>query len=230
MKKFILPILVIGLIGVFIAKGKTNSTDVRTSMGQGALWSTEIENLDGSGNWTLYGNASIGGTLTQTGAAAFSGALTSGSNLTITDDDLIFGDGTAPSTTTTSGNSYGTLVYAYLGGSSDALEGSVLAATSTVVSGSGITVCVQPATQDLTSAIGIAAAAASTGSVVGMYINGYVLARTTGTVAVGNTLVPSNAAIGYLAADTTPTTGADMAVALSAGVTTGGLTRVLLYK
>lgn len=221
MKKFIWPGVATILVLGFIAIGMTNSTDVRTSMGQGALWSTEVENLDGSGNLNLYGSATVGGALAITGATTFGG------DVTITDDNIIFGNGTALSTASTAGASYGQIIYAYLGGTSDAVEGSALVATATV---SGFTVCVQPAQQDRTGVVGVAVSATSTGSVVGVYISGYVNARTTGTVVAGDTLVYSDLADGYLEADTTPTTGADVAVAAGIGPTAGGLTKVILYK
>jgi len=179
---------------------------------------SEIYSLDNSGN------VSIAGTLSTTGAVTNSG------DVIVTDDDLKFGTGVAVATTTTSGTSQGTIRYAYLGGVYNATEGSVLVATAPTA-GQGITVIRAAAAQDYTAAVGIAASAVSTGSVVGFYTSGYVLALTTGTVNPGDTLVVSDLGTsGYLEADTTPTTGADVAVALGYGVSAGGLVKVLLYK
>lgn len=153
--------------------------------------------------------------------------------LDIYDDSLrvygqIYETGTIiPSTATTSGTSEGRSRPAYLTGTTAALEGSVLIAT-TPVAGHDFSVIVARAVADQTGWVGVAKAAKSTGSIVDVYYSGFVLARTTGTVNPGDTLVTSSATAGYLASDTTPTTGADMAVALSAGTSTGGLTKVRL--
>jgi hypothetical protein len=135
---------------------------------------------------------------------------------------------TSISTATTS-ESVGSMVTAYLGGTTAAVQGSVLVAT-TPASGYGHAVCISNATNDLTSWVGIAAEAASVGDVIQYYTDGYVLARTTGTVAVGNTLVTSSDAAGHLKADATPTTGADVGVALAVGTAAGGLTKIRLGR
>lgn len=131
------------------------------------------------------------------------------------------------STATTSGTSVGLTKKAYLSGTAAAIEGSLLI-TTTPVSGYGLSVAVSLAGADQTSWLGVAKSAASTGSVVDVYYSGFVLALTTGTVAPGDTLVTSSLVRGYLAADVTPTTGADVGVALSAGVAAGGLTKIKL--
>ena len=141
--------------------------------------------------------------------------------------------GVLPSTDTTSGNSSGQSVKAYLAGTVAAVEGSLLVAT-TPVAGTGpiivqgLTVIVGPATNDLTNWLGVAKTAASTGTLVDVYYSGFVLARTTGTVVPGDSLVSTTAAAGYLTGDSTPTTGADVAIAITAGTAAGGLTKVRL--
>ncbi len=132
-----------------------------------------------------------------------------------------------PSTATTSGNSVGRATKAYLAGTSAALEGSLVVAT-TPVAGYGLSVIVAPATTDLTNWVGVAKNAVSTGSIVDVYYSGFVLALTTGTVAVGDTLVSTSSASGYLTGDSTPTSGADVGVAVATGNSAGGRTKIRL--
>lgn len=138
--------------------------------------------------------------------------------------------GTALSSLNTSGFSAGNLYYAYLAGTVDALEGSVLVATTSV--NSKISVIVAPATVGLTNFAGVASAATSTGSVVGVFSGGsWCLALTTGTVVAGDQLAVSALSAGYLYAPTTgsnsllPST-ATVAVALTAGNAAGARARV----
>ncbi len=130
------------------------------------------------------------------------------------------------STANTSGFSAGQLFYAYLGGSTPALEGSSLVAT-TPVAGQGVTVAVAAATAGLSTVVGVASSAVSTGSVVGVYSYGWVQALTTGTVNVGDYLQTSSASAGYLAAGGQVSTGT-VGVALSAGNSAGGRIRIRL--
>lgn len=145
--------------------------------------------------------------------------------------DLRLGvSGTAETVSTTSRNSQGVKMPVVLdSASSAALEGSVLVAEPPQSDGN-VRVKVGGATTDLTTVVGIAAAAGSAGSVIDMYTSGFVLALTTGTVTPGQVLTTTTSAAGYLAADATPTSGADVAVALSTGTAAGGLTKVLLFK
>ncbi len=131
------------------------------------------------------------------------------------------------STLTTSGNSTGKTIQAYLAGSTNAVEGNLMVATHPAV-GYGLAVVVAPAVTDLTSFLGIAKAATSTGSLVDVYYSGFVLALTTGTVLPGDTLVSTTSAFGYLTGDSTPTSGAAVGVALSSGTASGGLTKIKL--
>lgn len=154
--------------------------------------------------------------------------------LTIKDESILVNGnissyGSMITTNTTAGNSFGQSIPAYLFGEQNALEGSVLVATYPSA-GNMLTVAVCPSGLDNTKWIGVAANAASTGTIVNVYWSGFVLARTTGTVNAGDVLVTTNTVglSGYLGADTTPTTGADMAIAISSGVAAGGLTKVKL--
>lgn len=130
--------------------------------------------------------------------------------------------GVALSTNNTSGFSAGQLYYAYLGGSTNALEGSVLIATTTVA-GQGVTVQVAPVTAGLTNIAGIASSAVSTGSIVGVFSSGsWAMALTTGTVLAGDQLATSAVSGGYLYAPTSGTSTllpstATIAVALTNG-------------
>lgn len=84
------------------------------------------------------------------------------------------------------------------------------------------------ATTDLTDWVGISEGAVAVGSVGYVTVGGYALALTSGTVNRGDVLVSTVGASGYLGADTTPTTGADVGVALSSGNAAGGLTIIRL--
>jgi hypothetical protein len=84
-----------------------------------------------------------------------------------------------------------------------------------------------PATGDLTDWVGISEGAVAVGSVGYITVGGYALALTSGTVNRGDVVISTTVA-GYLGADTTPTTGADVGVALSSGTAAGGLTLIRL--
>ncbi len=185
---------------------------------------------------TGYNNIRVGNLkLTDSGIYDANGVLrwTPGSaNAVIGNQSLSGGQqsmgivGTVLSTATTSGLSNGQLFYAYLGGSTAALEGSVLIAT-TPVAGQGVTVVVAPATNGVSTVVGVASSAVSTGSVVGVYSYGWALALTTGTVSAGDYLATSSLSAGYLAAGVNTSTGV-VGVALSAGNSAGGRTRIRL--
>ncbi len=95
--------------------------------------------------------------------------------------------------------------------------GSVLI-SSNVAANTGAYVQVAPATIDQTNVIGVAAEAIAATSKGFMVPRGgkFALALTTGTIARGDVLVTSNtvSGSGYLGVDNTPTTGADVGVAL----------------
>lgn len=131
------------------------------------------------------------------------------------------------STANTTGFSAGDIFYAYLSGPTNALEGSVLVAT-TPVAGQGVSVAVAPAVADLTTVVGVASAAISTGSTVGVYGYGFVMMLTTGTVNVGDALQTSPKAAGYAQADGITVSSATIGVAFAGGISAGGRIRVKL--
>lgn len=160
--------------------------------------------VDASGNATFAGTLTTQGSGTQTiGGTLFQGV-----------------SGVVISTLPTAGNSIGTYYQVNLatGTLSPAVEGSVL--VSTYSSTGGVTVFVSTGIGHV-NVVGIAQAAASTGTVVNMYSSGFVLALGSGTIAVGDLLQSSFTTTGvggggYLATTTTPANGAIVAVALGA--------------
>lgn len=143
--------------------------------------------------------------------------------------DAYVGSNTAVAHSTTTGE--GKIAWAYLAGTTNAVVGHLLVfANAALGTSQGVTVTVGNNTADLTTWAGICAVAASTGGVVGIYnrAGDWVLARTTGTVTEGQILVSGTSADGYLQADATPTTGADVGVALEDGTAAGGLTLIQL--
>lgn len=172
------------------------------------------------------------GDLAVTKVSTFTGNVYLDGNLLINDDDIIMGStSTVVSTATTAGTGQGTYVTAYLVPGdleTAASEGSLLIAT-TPASGYGLSVGVSTGSF-AQKWLGVAASAASTGTVVNMYTSGVVFALTTGTVNVGDLLVSTDGAVGYLSANNDTTNGDNrvVGVALSAGTTTGGRTKILL--
>lgn len=154
----------------------------------------------------------LGATNTFTGNAVFSGGQIGMGSSTV-----------ALSTATTTQNSVGQTIACYLYGATPAVEGSLIVAAAPVT-GQGMGCQVGAATSGLLTGIGFAKAAASTGSVVNVYYDGFVLVRTTGTVNPGDLLVSTVAAAGYMATIAAPTSGTDMAVAQATGTVGGGLT------
>lgn len=132
---------------------------------------------------------------------------------------LAFGDSATTSSitlpTTTTGSSFALQVPVYNPTASTIPQGTALISSNT---GAGY-VNVAPATIDVTNVIGVAAAditATSKGFMVSRGC-GYAIVLTTGTVAVGDVLITSGTVAGRLGTDNTPTTGADVAVAMTAG-------------
>lgn len=131
--------------------------------------------------------------------------------------------------TTTTGSNFAGWVPVYNPTGSSIAAGTVLI-SSDVANGVAY-VNSAPATTDLTTIIGVAAeaiAATSKGWMVPRG-GGYAVVKTTGTVNIGDTLVSTTSAAGYLTGDATPTTGADVGTALSAGTAAGGSILALLH-
>lgn len=128
--------------------------------------------------------------------------------------------------TTTTGSNFGMWVPAYNVGAA-VTQGDVLCSSNT---GTGY-VAKCPATTDLTSVVGVAAASIASGANGWMVPRGggYAVVHTTGTVNIGDCLVSTITASGYLTGDTTPTTGADVATAMSAGTASGGSVLAIMH-
>ena len=121
--------------------------------------------------------------------------------------------------TTTTGASFSHQVPVYNPTASTLPQGTALISSNT---GAGY-VNITGTTIDLTGVIGVAAAdiaATSKGWMIPVG-GGYAIVLTTGTVAVGDVLVTSGTVAGRLGTDNTPTTGAEVAVAMTAGVAAG---------
>lgn len=129
-----------------------------------------------------------------------------------------------PSTATDS-RSVGGAVTVYLTGSTAALEGSVLVAT-TPVAGQGASVIVAPATNALGSVVGIASEAKAVSNQIVMYTSGLVLGLTTGTVVPGDMLGTADYSAGYLKVVLASNTV--VGVAMANGTAAGGKTKIKL--
>jgi hypothetical protein len=107
------------------------------------------------------------------------------------------------------------------------LKGMVIVST-TPIAGQGISGVTGSATNTLTTFIGVADVASATNTVVNVDYGGIAVALTTGTVNPGDLLVTTNTAAGYLGTNNSASAGQIVARALSSGISSGGLTRVLL--
>lgn len=166
---------------------------------------------DFSDFWTIKGI----GTLTNT-AIAF---IDTTRDFNLYDGDIVLGaKGNQPSTT--AGEYPGYKVQIKNCGSTAWVQGTLVIANANAA-GCGQT---GTATTDLTSWLGISEGAVAVNAVGSITVGGYALALTTGTVNRGNTLVSTSSTAGYLTGNATPTTGADVGVALSSGNAAGGLT------
>lgn len=88
-----------------------------------------------------------------------------------------------------------------------------------------------PATSDLTTIIGVAAYTIS-GTSKGWMVprgGGYAVVKTTGTVTIGQNLVSTITAAGYLTGTSTPASGAGVATALTTGVSSGGTVLAVMH-
>lgn len=223
MKKFLLTAVCLLTVGS-LSYALTNWAVT----GTGSNRNTPVVYTDDSGNLTCTGTVSCAaGSLTTNtvGTESVTGTFNPQAK---TQHGV---SGVAVSSLTTSGTSVGDMYPVLLMGTVPAVEGSVLVANAPI--GAYTTVTVGGATSNLTTVVGIAAAAASTGSVVNMYTHGFVLALTSGTVVGGTVLASTTAAAGYLFPIDTPGSAianAPVAVSLSTGTTAGGLSRVLLLK
>lgn len=165
-----------------------------------AAYSYQRYTAGGSQIYELYSD----GTLT------IAGPLKSGNNYTATSVTL---------PTSTTGSNFSRWVPCYNVGAA-VTQGDILIASNT---GTGY-ISKAPATLDLTSVVGVAAEAIASGAKGWMVPpgGGYVIIHASGTINIGDVLVSSGATAGYAWADTTPTTGADIAVAMQANTSGSG--------
>lgn len=220
--------VLIGLLTVGLSPIRAANGDILTYTGSGSQNGIEVFRIDDDGS--IYTT----GTLGQTDQAGTNGVtLSQGDiNLRTSSSTIQFGNGTVVSATATATYSQGTYFTGYLAAgaaSPNAVEGSVLCATTTTV-GQGVTLIVCPTTLNMQPVVGVAVVAASSGSVVHVYDSGWVNALTTGTVNVGAWLVTSNDSAGYLEAATTVLSTNTVGIALAAGTTAGGLTKIKLVR
>lgn len=129
--------------------------------------------------------------------------------------------------TTTTGSNFSQWVPVYNASSTAITAGTVLIASNT---GTGYVIH-SPATIDLTNVVGIAAEsiAATTQGWMVPRGGGYAVVLTTGTVAIGDVLVTSGTVAGRLGSDTTPTSGAQVATAMSAGAAAGDSVLAIMW-
>lgn len=203
------------LIGSVLYGASNIFTDLWTINGVGSLRNSAIAYIDSSYGFFLQDDGSTPDFSVQSGNTYVGNRLYYGSL------------GVAVSTTNTAGASRAGTYTAYLAATpveSAAVEGDSLC-VSTVASGAYVTVKVCEPSVALKTWVGVAAAAASTGAVVSVYNDGWVLARTTGTVAVGDLLATTNLGGGLLAT-TTNSTHNVVGVALNTLISTEGALRL----
>lgn len=154
------------------------------------------------------------------GTVTLAGPLKSGNNYTATSITL---------PTTTTGSNFAHWLPVTNIGTSALVQGDVVVSSN--VSGGVVYVQKAPATTDLTTVVGVAAEAIAAGAKGWMVPRGggYAVVKTTGTVTIGDTLVSTSSASGYLTGDSTPTSGADVGTALSVGTAAGGTIIALLH-
>lgn len=227
MSSFLVGFMAMGNISIL----KASNGDILTYTGSGSLNSVEVFRINSTGNVVTTNG------FTQTNTAGVTSASISQGDMTLntSSSTLQFGDGTVVPATMTATRSQGTFFTGYLQNGSaavniNATEGMVLCATTSAV-GQGITLVACPNSLNLPSWAGIAVAAASTGSVVNVFDTGWVNALTTGTVNAGDQLVTSSLTQGYLQSWTLAQVSGStstVAIALTAGIAAGGLTKVKL--
>ena len=182
---------------------------------------------DNNGNMNFSDASNVPFTLSSINP--ITGFTVPGGNLVISAGNVQYGNPTVAISTALATPSQGTEFTAFLASGSvsyPAVQGSVLVATTT--QNNLITVLVSSNTTGATTVIGVAVAAASTGTIVNLYSNGFVLALTTGPVNPGDVLVSTAAIAGYLMANNSAAANAQVGIALQTGNSAGGLTRIKL--
>ncbi len=172
--------------------------------------------------WTINGT----GTLNSTAIAW----IDSSRDLSLYDGDIVLGgSGSQPSTTSGAYPGYQVPFYNASGGT--LTEGDVVIASVTATSGTGyMTTTTALAT---TTVMGICAGSVANGAIGWMKIAGWAIAKTTGTVNVGDLLVTTNTVagrLGRIAPAATVEEGAVVAKAAEVGTAAGDTILVLLNK
>lgn len=187
--------LIAGLaVSVFSAR-----TDIFTLQGGGTLRNIDVFRVDTNADVYVTNSSSYNGATIDSATG----------ELTLYTGDLVLGGiGTVPSQS----NYFGVDIPFHNIGAALA-QGDVVVASNT---GTGY-VMKSPATIDLTSVVGVAQGTIASGAVGYIRVAGLAIVKSTGTVAIGDALVSTGTAGGYVGADTTPTTGAKIGVALEAG-------------
>ena len=197
-------VAVLGATALYSAR-----TDIFTLQGEGSLRNVDVFRISSTGDVTFTDSSSYN---------AFNMDSTTG-ELSIYSGDVNLGaNASQPSTS----NFYGLKVSLKNCGSTSWVAGNLVIVDDSAA-GCG---AVGTATTDLTDWVGIAEGTVAAGSIGYVTVGGYALALTTGTVNRGDTLVSTTSAAGYLTGDSTPTTGADVGVALSSGTAAGGTTLI----
>lgn len=200
--------------------------DIDAKQGSGVYNNIDMWRIDQNGI-VYFSTSSVSAGVTINPATGIS--LSSQKNITTgPGGDFVYGSLTVSlSTTATSGSSNGTIYTVTMGAGANspaALEGSLLCAMTPVGNTTVIVSSVCNAAVGIANFIGVAAAAASTGSVVNVYSDGVVLALTTGTVVAGDILGSSALSAGVL--QVTQSTMPIVGIALGPGTASGGLTRI----
>lgn len=210
--KIVFGLLVLFLVASFAVPNLRSAlSDIFALQGGGSLYNKDVFRITSTGDVYITDSSSYTGMLID----STTGELTAYSG-----DLVMGGNGSQPSTS----NYYGLKIALKNCGASAWAAGNLITVDDNEA-GCGR---VSPATLDLTDWVGISEGTVAAGSVGYVTVGGYALALTTGTVNRGDCIVSTGTVAGYMGADTTPTTGADIGVALSSGTAAGGLTLIRL--
>lgn len=202
---------------------------VSGSSGNGRLNNVDVMRIDQDGGIHFSTACTNGVGLDYETFLANGTEVSTGNDVFLAPASIIFSSATAAISTSTAISGQGLIFPALmLAGSvpTAASIGSVLCSTPSASTLISVWVC--PAVLGVSSEIGVAAAAASTGSVVSVFDTGWVLALGTGTINAGDNLGTSAFSSGTFQTNVA-TNGVTGAIALS-GLTSGfpGLVRVKL--
>jgi len=219
LKRSLWSIAIVSGFALFVYAAMTTD-DYLNLVGRGAINNVSVFQIDSTPTLTFSNSDSTDG-LTVTGS--------SGETVIYNGDMKMSGAATTPSTT--AGTYPGFMVRINNGSGAAMAQGSVVI-SSVGATGTGTTSAILSTTTVLGVAEGVIAADGGTGY---MTIAGWALVLTTGTVQVGDILVSTDGsngggAAGYAGVDNTPTDGATIGIAMSAGTAAGGLTLALIRQ